>query len=78
MYEMDFCGDRHSQLPVGTGSLAINTTYINNSWAASISSVLLASRAEMARRTFLLSLFLGLLAAANAVPFDFYYLVLMV
>ncbi|XP_062194038.1 ribonuclease 3-like [Phragmites australis] len=31
----------------------------------------------MARRTILLSLILGLLAAANAVPFDFYYLILM-
>ncbi|CAL5082575.1 unnamed protein product [Urochloa decumbens] len=31
----------------------------------------------MARRTIVLSLMLGLLAAANAVPFDFYYLILM-
>ncbi|KAG2636469.1 hypothetical protein PVAP13_2NG452300 [Panicum virgatum] len=31
----------------------------------------------MARRTIVLSLILGLLAAANAVPFDFYYLILM-
>ncbi|KAL6655158.1 hypothetical protein ACP70R_005984 [Stipagrostis hirtigluma subsp. patula] len=30
----------------------------------------------MARRTVLLGLFLGLLAATNAVPFDFYYLIL--
>ncbi|KAL6846696.1 hypothetical protein ACP4OV_024144 [Aristida adscensionis] len=30
----------------------------------------------MARRTILLSLFLGLLSAANAVPFDFFYLIL--
>ncbi|RCV12695.1 hypothetical protein SEVIR_2G300400v4 [Setaria viridis] len=31
----------------------------------------------MARRTIVLSLILGLLAAANAVPFDFFYLILM-
>jgi len=31
----------------------------------------------MARRTIVLGLILGLLAAANAVPFDFYYLILM-
>jgi hypothetical protein len=34
MCEMDFCGDRQSHLPVGTGSLAINTTYSNNSWTS--------------------------------------------
>jgi len=37
-----------------------------------------AAAETMARRTIVLSLILGLLAAANAVPFDFYYLILMV
>ena len=52
---------------------------LNRQPASSKQPFPVAKVAEMGgRRTIVLSLILGLLAAANAVPFDFFYLILMV
>ena len=53
------------------------TTAANSSFAVAKIQCSVAPE-TMARRTIVLGLILGLLAAANAVPFDFYYLILMV